>query len=413
MSQPVYDARFARTLFPFFETGQDRDWAFFDNAGGTFVCGAVLDRLTAFYRDCKVQPYGANRLAHTAGERMDEGRAVLAELLGVETATVTLGPSTTQNLNTLATACRGLLSAGDEIIVTEQDHEANIGSWERTAKATGATFKIWPLDPQTGELDIKDLEKLIGDRTRFVCLTHSSNIVGTVNPVQEAARLAHEAGARMIVDGVSFAPHRWPDPASVGADAYCFSTYKTYATHLGTMYIAPDFLDALDPQCHFFNVDKPYARMDAAGPDHASIAALAGLGDMFSALHEHHFGLSMAGLGEQARQMADLMQAHERTQCARLLDALKALPVRIIGRSTMEGREANVALVSEKHTSTELGELLADRGVAGKTGHFYAYRLLEKAGVDPLDGVLRLSFSHYTSEDDTTRLIDGLKDVLG
>jgi len=113
-----------------------------------------------------------------------------------------------------------------------------------------------------------------------------------VNPISEVTRLGHSVGAKVIIDGVSYAPHHWPDLSSFEADAYCFSTYKTYATHLGIMYVAPDFMDQLAPQCHFFNVGKPWSRLDAAGPDHASIAALAGLGEFYQTLHAHHFGKS-------------------------------------------------------------------------------------------------------------------------
>jgi selenocysteine lyase/cysteine desulfurase len=409
----AFDVDFARAQFPAFASGLPAAWAHFDNAGGTYTCGAVLDRLTQFYRNNKVQPYGANALAAAAGEQMDEGRRTMAELLGVPMETLTLGPSTTQNINTLCIAAAAFVGRGDEIVVSEQDHEANIGGWERLARLTGATLRIWPADPESGELDLADLEKTLSRRTRVVSVTHSSNIIGTVNPIGDVVRLARGAGARVVVDGVSYAPHQWPDIASYGVDAYCFSTYKTFATHLGVMYVSPDFMEQLTPQCHYFNAHKPWARLDAAGPDHASIAALAGLGEYFRILHRHHFGPSDKPLNAMALEVLGLMHRHEAALAEMLLDTLRRLPVRVIGRADMNGREANVSFVSAAHSSASLAAALARKGIATKHSHFYAYRLIEKLGIaDPADGVLRLSFAHYNTQDETRRLIDALTHAL-
>ena len=164
----TFDVEFARTLFPAFEAELPSKWTFLDNAGGTYPCGAVVERLHRFYRDYKVQPYGPNALAATAGEQMDAGRAAVAGLLGVPPDTLTLGPSTTQNLNTLASACEPLAGPGSEIVVSEQEHEANIGPWVRLARRTGAALRFWPVDPETGELSAADLEERMSSKTRLV-----------------------------------------------------------------------------------------------------------------------------------------------------------------------------------------------------------------------------------------------------
>ena len=408
----VFDVDFARKQFPFFELDASKEWAFFDNAGGTFPCSSVVDRLTYFYRHNKVQPYGDNALATAAGEQMDEGRSVMAELLGIPTETLTIGPSTTQNLNTLSIACASFLAKGDEIIVSEQDHEANIGAWERIARQTGATLHIWPANAKDGELDLADLEELLSKRTRIICVTHCSNIIGTINPVQKIARLGHSLGARVVIDGVSRAPHNWPDILSTGADVYCFSTYKTFATHLGMMYVASDFLEELTPQCHFFNVEKKFARLDAAGPDHALIAALAGLGEFFQTLHSHHFGASDKTLNLKASKISALMNQHEMSLCKTLLESLNQLPIRVIGRSSVAGREANVSLVCPAVSSSSFASLLAKKGIATKNAHFYAYRLLKKLGANTDEGVVRFSFAHYNTKDDVMRLVDALANIL-
>jgi selenocysteine lyase/cysteine desulfurase len=409
-----FDAAFSRTLFPAFSAELPPRWIFLDNAGGTYPCGAVVERLLRFYGENKVQPYGANALAARAGEQMDEGRRVISELLDVPQETLTLGPSTTQNLNTLAQACRPLAGPGQEIIISEQEHEANAGCWERLARETGATVKFWPVNPESGELDPVHLKQELTGRTRLVCVTHSSNIVGTINPIAEYAREAHEVGARLVVDAVSYAPHCWPQIGSTGADAYCFSTYKTFGTHIGVLWTDPGFLEELEPQCHFFNVKKPWLRLDAAGPLHGSIAALAGLADFIRALHSHHFAESDASLCELAADVSTLVQEHEARMCEALLDGLAGLPVRVVGKLRSEGREANISFSSGAISSAELATRLAEHGVAAKNGHFYAARLVRHLGYpDPDDGVLRLSFALYNTEEETHRVVEALGRVLG
>ena len=412
-NQNRFDVDFVRRQFPFFELEESKKWAFFDNAGGTFPCGPVVDKLTYFYRMNKVQPYGYNALSAAAGEQMDNGRRVMAQLLGVPIDTLTIGPSTTQNFNTLSIACVNFLNEGDEIIVSEQDHEANIGGWERAARLSGATLKLWNADVKNGELNLAELEKLLNKHTKIVCVTHSSNIIGTVNPIQEIIRLGHDYGAKVIIDGVSYAPHQWPNLTTNSPDVYCFSTYKTYGTHLGIMYVAPDFMEQLTPQCHFFNEKKSWARLDGAGPDHASIAALAGLGEYFQTLHCHHFGETDKPLNQKAAEISNLMNQHETSLCKLLLEKIALLPLRIIGKSSIEGREANISLLSSTCSSKELSSLLAKKGIAANNNHFYAYRLIKKLGIDIDDGVLRLSFAHYNTMDETIRLIDALTAILG
>ncbi len=410
--QIEFDVAFARKQFPFFGTKESNDWAFFDNAGGTFPCRSVVEKLEYFYRYNKIQPYGDSAIAIAAGNQMDKGREVIKDLLGVPLDTITIGPSTTQNLNTLSIACAGFLKKNDEIIISEQDHEANIGGWERVAKQTDAKLKLWEVNKEDGELYLNDFESLLNEKTKVVCVTHSSNIIGTINPIEKIADMGHQVGAKVIIDGVSFAPHQWPDLSETNADAYCFSTYKTYATHQGIMYIAPEFLDVLTPQCHFFNAYRPWSKMDTAGPDHASIAALAGLEDYFELLYEHHFGFSKESLNSKSKKVSKLMNQHESVCCSILLENLSQLPVKIFGKSTMEGREANVSLISKNHTSAQLCKEISQKGISAKYGHFYAYRVIDKMGLTPDDGVLRLSFAHYNTMDETMRLVDGLTDIL-
>ena len=407
------DLDFVRKQFPVFTTDLGQKIGFLDNAGGSYVAGAVIERLTDFYTNYKVQPYGANPISNRAGEAMDLGRQTIADLLNVPSDRVTLGASSTQCFNTLAQACTPLVQKGSEVIVSEQDHESNIGGWERLCQQQGATLKIWKVAPQSGELAIAELEKLLSPKTVLVAVTHSSNIIGTLNPINEIAQRVRQVKSRLVVDGVSYAPHCWPELDTLDVDAYVFSTYKTYGTHQGVMVVQEDFLEELAPQCHFFNVPYPTKRLDSAGPDHAAIAALAGIGDYFTTLHDHHFDSVQVPLHQKARAMATLMNQHETTLCAYLLENLADLPVRILGRATTAQREANIALSSPTISSKNLADGLADYNIAAKNGHFYAYRLLQAMGVEDLnDGVLRISLSHYNTMEEVERCVTGLRALI-
>ncbi len=412
--KPSYklDVDYVRSSFPTFAEPLAAKTAFFDNAGGSYVVGPVLERLFDFYRNNKVQPFGPCEISRIAGEQMDAGRQTMVDLLGMPAGTLTLGPSTTQNINTLALACSAIVDDKSEVIVTGQDHEANIGAWQGLCQRTGATLRFWEVDRQSGELDIGDFKAMLNPSVRIVCMTHSSNILGSINPVEEVIELCRDNGSRVLVDGVSFVPHKWPDLSIFQPDAYCFSTYKTWATHLGVMYTAADFANELDPQCHFFNAGFPEKRFDGAGPDHAAIAALAGLREYFSQSHHHHFGESRLSLKKKAIQLSGLMHKHEMELCALLLDGLKDLPLRIIGKNSSSWREANIALVSDLYTPQHMSEALARDDIAVSHGHFYALRLLETLGLmGTHQGVLRISLAHYNTREEVMRIISALQNL--
>ena len=256
----MLDVAFARSHFPAFSDPSLDGWAFFENAGGSYTCGQVIERLTDFYTRCKVQPYGPYPAAQKGGSMMDESYRRLAEYLNVDSTEVNFGPSTTQNTYVLAKAFREIFSEGDEIIVTNQDHEANSGAWRRLEQV-GITIREWSVDRDTGMLDINDLDALINDKTRLLAFPHCSNIVAHVNPVASICAKARDAGVTTVVDGVSYAGHGLPDVDALGADIYLFSLYKTYGPHQGLMVIREPTLDKLNNQSHFFNADYPQKKL--------------------------------------------------------------------------------------------------------------------------------------------------------
>ncbi len=409
-SVPALDLDFVRSQFPAFSEPALGDHAFFENAGGSYACAPVIDRLTRFYRTRKMQPYGPAGPSAAGGAEMDEARTRLAQILGVDGDEVSFGPSTTQNTYVLSKAFGDHLSEGDAIIVTNQDHEANSGPWRRL-EARGIDVREWQIDPDTGHLDPEALDVLLDERVKLVCFPHCSNVVGEINDVAAITAQVHAAGAVVCVDGVSYAPHGLPDVGALGADIYLFSAYKTYGPHQGIMVIRRDLGERLPEQGHWFNAGSLSKRFTPAGPDHAQVAASAGMADYIEALSDHHGGQG-ADLRAKGAFAHDLMRTHEVSLLQPLLDHLAGRnDVRLLGPRDAETRAPTVAVHLDQ-PARGAAERLAKDGIMCDGGDFYAARPLQAMGIDPDHGVLRMSFVHYTSQADLDRLISALDRAL-
>ena len=406
----MLDIDFVRAQFPAFGEPSLKDFVHFENAGGSYACGPVIEQLDRYYRQTKLQPAYQFAPSKVAGAQMDSARERMARWLNVDTDEVSFGPSTSQNTYVVGQALRDTLSPGDEVVVTNQDHEANIGSWRRLEKA-GIGIREWQVDPVSGELNPDDLDDLLTDRTRMVAFTHCSNIVGTINPVRELADRIHAAGALVFVDGVAYCPHGLPDVDALGVDFYVFSLYKVYGPHLGVMVTRKSLNESLPNQGHFFNSGYANKRFTPAGPDHAQIAATNGVMDYFNHVDQHHF----AGEDESGRtnRIHDLFRDHEIAMAQPLLDYLDQRPdVRIIGSTDARKRAPTVSFKVANRSSEKLAEQLAEKNIGVGVGNCYAYRLIQALGIDVDDGVVRTSMVHYTSPQEVERLINTLDQLL-
>ena len=409
------DLDFIRKQYPVFQNPDTASWAMFENAGGSYVPAQVIDRLIHFFKYTKVQPYGLFESSIEAGHAMDQGYDCMAKLLNADEDDLTLGPSTTHNFYVMAHAVRPTLKPGDVVIVTNQDHEANIGCWRRMEEF-GVVIKEWQINPNTGELSIDDLKNIVSQKTRLICFTLCSNIVGTMNECDMICDVAHESGALSIGDGVSFAPHRILDVNRSGLDLYCFSTYKTFGPHLGVMWGKKDVMESLEFQGHYFNDTLPHYRFNPTGPLHAEIGALAGIGEYIDEVHTHHFGDQEIGLHEKAVQVFELFAEHEAKLANQLLDALRDLNgIKIIGqdRASPGLRASTISIIPTDGNQVNIVKKLAEQKIAVRNGHFYAYRCVKALGVEnPENGVIRISIVHYNTEDEVNRLINGLQQLI-
>jgi cysteine desulfurase family protein (TIGR01976 family) len=320
-----------------------------------------------------------------------------------------LGPSMTALSTILANAYGDLMKPGDEVIIAQTNHEANAGPWARLARR-GVTVKTWRVDPTTFQCPLDELAKLLGPRTRIVALPHVSNLLGEITPVAQVARMSHEVGARVVADGVAFAPHRAVDVQALGVDYYLYSTYKVYGPHMGAMFGRLDALADIEGPNHFFIArdDIPY-KFELGGASHEGCAGLLGLRPYLQFLG----GGNECDRGTIERAFS-AMAALEQPLTERLLGYLRSRKdVKLIGSPAAdEARVGTISFVHERIPSPEIAAAVNREGIGIRYGHMYAIRLCEGLGIDPATGVVRVSLLHYNTEEEIERLLRVLDRVL-
>ncbi len=411
-----FDVDFVRRQFPALAS----NWALMDNAGGSVMPRQVSDLACDYMRRYQVQLGASYGLSVEASELVADGRRAMADFIGANLDEVILGPSTTINLELLAGGIHGLFKPGDELVVTNLDHETNIGVWRRMAESLGVTVREWTLRPETAALELADLELLLNEKTRLVCFTHCSNIAGEIIDVAAITERVHQTGALVCVDGVAFAPHRRVDVRALGVDIYVLSLYKTYGPHLGLLYVRSDLLQQVASRNHFFvETSKPHLKLEPGNVSYELAASLPGILGYLEALDVHHVDagdrVETAERGVRLDRVFGLVAAHEERLAKRVLDYLRAKSgVRIIGPETHERaiRVPTISFVVDGVRSSEIPPKLDPHQIAVRFGHFYAYRPIRDLGLLDNDGVVRVSLVHYNTEAEVERLLERLDDIL-
>jgi cysteine desulfurase family protein (TIGR01976 family) len=405
------DVAFCRRHFPALASG----WVFMENAGGTLVPQPVIDRAGHFMTHCQVQPGEGYPPSDEGARLIAEGHELLAALINADSDEIVVGPSTTSNVYVLSHALKPLLAEGDEIIVTNQDHEANNGAWRRLESA-GVVIREWRMNADSDDLELEDLDALLTEKTKLVCFTHCSNIVGLIHDAKTMVRRIHQAGALACIDGVAFAPHRRVDVKDLDADFYLYSPYKVFGPHMGVLYGKRDLLARLANQGHYFQPEGDFQRrLCPGGANYELSAAAAGIGDYLDLVHEHHH--SGANIETQARldQVFARFAAHETAMARRLEDVLAGRTnVRLAGRGAPADRE-RVSVFSftvDGRDSREIPAALRTHEIGIHAGDFYAARCIDALGAGPQNGVVRVSLVHYNAMDDVDRFLTALDRVL-
>lgn len=399
-----------RSEFPALASGT----VFLDNAGGSQVLGCVADRIRHYLLHDNVQ-LGASYLAsQQAGGRVLSARRAIADLVhAVHDDEIVMGPSTTALIGTLVDALRPGLRPGDEVVVTESDHEANIGAWARLAQ-TGVIVRVWPIDVDSLGLRLEDLDPLIGSRTKWVAMTYASNILGSVNPVAEVARRVHAVGARLCVDAVAYAPHRLVDVQACQADAVVFSFYKVFGPHYAVLWVKREVLLALPSLNHFFiGPDVIPYKLQLGNVNYELSYGCAGIVDYLKDV-----GTELGAVGDTRARMQlafDAFAHHEDTLAEQVLSWLRdRRGVRIVGLPSVAAgdRVPTISFVVEGSRPEAIVRQVDAHCIGIRHGDFYARRLIEALGLQACGGVVRISIAHYNTSEEISRLLRALDDAM-
>jgi cysteine desulfurase family protein (TIGR01976 family) len=378
--------------------------AFLDGPGGSQVPQVVIDTLADFYACCNVNTHGKFAPSQEVDRRMDAARETMAAFLGAETAEcISFGQNMTTLNYSLSAAIGKTLKPGDEVLITQLDHEANRGPWLRLEER-GAKLQEVRLLP-TGLLDYDDMAAKISPRTKVFALGASSNALGTVNDIALARRLTQATGTLLIVDAVHYAPHFPLDVRALGMDFLLCSGYKFYGPHVGVLYSRPGALDALPTDRLTVQEPKAPYRIETGTLNHAAIDALRAAVNY------------IAGWGNGATLRArildamDSISAYEHDLAKFYYQAVKRIPgVEVWGPDfSSRSRAPTVSITLNKASAAEAAAALASRGICVWDGHFYAARALQILNLTERGGLLRTGVSMYTPREDLQRLIAGIE----
>ncbi|HEY0476653.1 MAG TPA: cysteine desulfurase-like protein [Kofleriaceae bacterium] len=380
--------------------------AYFDGPGGTQVPRPVVDAMADYLYHHNANTHWVYPTSVETDAALAAAREALAEFLGGSASEIAFGANMTTLVFHLGRALGRGWSAGDEIVVTELDHHANVDPWRELAIERGLTVRAARFRPETGQLDLDDLARAIGPRTRLVAIGGASNVIGTINDVRRIADLAHAAGALAFVDAVHYAPHTLVDVAALGADFLACSAYKFYGPHIGVLWGRQALIEVLDaPRL----VPAPaYApeRLETGTQNHEGMIGAAAAVDF------------LASLGQGATRRARLADAyatlHARGQelVERLWSGLRDLPgVTVYGPPPGEPRTPTVSFSVRGVASEDVARALAERAVFVSNGDFYAPTAVARLGRAD-DGVVRAGCACYTTAGEVERLVDGVRELV-
>lgn len=392
------------------------DWVFFDNAGGSQILKKVTDKITDYLLNTNVQHGASYQVSENATSRVRIAADQMAELINAQDRSeIIMGSSSTQLLYTLAKSFGKTLKIGDEIIVTNCDHETNIGPW-MTLEEQGIKIVKWELNPETLDLHIEDLLKLMTEKTKLVAFTHASNILGTINPVKEIVAQIHKHGAKACIDGVAYAPHRMVDVQDLGVDFYVYSFYKVYGPHYSMLYGKKDLLLEMPGLNHFFitNEEIPY-KFQPGNVNFELSYGNTGVCDYFREFAQIHGQSPSLTLKESAACAFDYFASHEEKLAQKMFDFLNTRQnIKIIGKpfADKEHRVPTISFVVKNQNSDSIVQQIDPFKIGIRYGDFYARRLIEDLGLAKQNGVIRVSMVHYNTVEEVNKLISIFDRVL-
>ena len=406
------DPSVIRKDFPIFDRviRDGKKLVYLDSGATSQKPNAVIDAESDFYRNHNAAAHrGAHQLAEEATEAIEGSREIVAKFLGAESEDIVFTKSSTEALNLIAYSIgsapsgnRFHLQPGDEIVVTEMEHHANLIPWQQLAKRTGAALKWFEVD-QAGRLDLSEIKKIITERTKVVAVTHQSNVLGTINPLTEIVKRAHEVGAAFILDACQSVPHMPVNVKDLDIDFLVFSAHKTVGpTGVGVLWGRSELLSDLPPFLFGGSMIETVTMTDATWAPaprkfEAGVPNMAQIVGLGAALNY----LSNVGMGN--------IHKHEVALTKYTLDKLQEIDqLRIVGPTDLHLRGSAISFTLGEIHPHDLGQYLDSAGIAVRTGHHCAWPLTRKMGVP---ATTRASLYLYNDEADIDSLIAATKDA--
>ena len=416
---PELDVEALRARFPALSIEHDgRPMAFFDGPGGTQVTDTVIEAVSRYYREANANHGGTFLTSERSDAMLDEAHAALADLLNAADASeIKFGANMTTLTMHVARSITATLAAGDEIVVTGLDHEANVGPWRSAAADRGITVRTVGIRSEDATLDVEALDAILHGRPKLVAFGWASNAVGTINPVGELVRRAHEAGALTYVDAVHAAPHLPIDVQAIGTDFLACSVYKFFGPHVGVLYGRADALDALPT----YKLRPADDRFETGTLNHEGIAGSLAAVEYIASVGERYgssFGAAFPGMAGR-RLDAHAGMAAIRAWEMELFGACSTGSRRSRARGSGGSRTAPGSPSARRPRPSRspasraeaVSTALGARGIATWWGNFYALGVTERLGLEP-EGVLRIGLTHYNTTAEVDRLLDELRAIV-
>ena len=402
-----------RADFPVFERRVDgRPIAFFDGPGGSQVPRQVAEAVSECLLMHNANVHGRFATSQEADAILAGARLCMADLLGAPSAgEIVFGANMTTLTFHLSRSLGREWGPGDEVVVTDLDHQANQAPWRRMAEERGMTVRAIPFDARTMQLDYGALDEVIGPRTKLVAVGAASNAVGTINDVRRVAERARSVGALTYVDAVHYAPHRLPDVGAFGCDFLACSAYKFFGTHVGVVWGVREHLRHFHPYKVPPASDEVPERWETGTLNHEGAAGVGAAVDWIASLAGEGGG---APRRERLRRAYAMIEEHESALFRMLEDGLRAIPgVRFYGAERGQPRTPTAAFTVAGTDPEEVARRLGEEGVFVWSGNFYATTVCDVLELSDCGGLIRAGVAPYNTEDDVRRLVDGVARIAG
>ena len=410
----TFDVDAIRARFPALSVTHDgRPFVYFDGPGGTQVPQSVIDAVVGYYRSSNANHGGTFLTSERSDAIVNDAHAALADLIGVDADEITLGPNMTTLTFHLSRSIGAALRAGDEIVVSGLDHQANVDPWIATARDNELIVRTWEPNLDDCTLRLEDLDAVLNDRTKLVAVGWASNAVGTINPIAEIAKRVHAKGAWLFVDAVHAAPHLPLDARAMDADFVACSVYKFFGPHVGAIYGRRSIREQLPA----YKVRPAEDRFETGTGNFEGYAGAAAAVEYLADIGRRYGGAA-DGAGRRDASQAGMraIRAYEVELYRHLATRLQAIDgVSIVGLTAdadVDRRTPTAAITIRGVTPHDAARRLGDRGIAVWDGDFYATGLIERLGLAP-DGVVRIGLTHYNTRTEVDRLADELAAIAG